>query len=393
MKRVFPILILTILCVHSYAQDGNLRRIEFPETDSLVYLNQKLKEQDLIIYGDRVNGIQYGGDMGRDGTDYFKMNVIDKNKGIQIGRDEKGVFVNVFAVSDSCIVTLYEAKLAASGTSYDKGEEFKVKLVKVANPLKDNAPVGTEVPQNGGINDATFQMRTKIQEDKDSNLGVIMPLILLIMGLLTMLFLVYIYIRLAKLSEEFKRIQSNSSKENILKIFEERDAKVILQKEISDEIDKRAATINANSSKVDISVEDISTALITSAQFIHTLKGLVSSISPQIVSIPVEPLESEPKFIRNDVTFDPSLNCFYPDSLSQHLFDIYNKNGQLYYSLTKDEVIRRTLVSGISYYDGCLKIEENIGFQVIVPVEDGMLNLIGDKYYVDTNNKLRVKIV
>ena len=79
--------------------------------------------------------------------------------------------------------------------------------------------------------------------------------------------------------------------------------------------------------------------------------------------------------------------------MSQHLFDIYKKNGQLYYSLTKDEVIRRTLVSGISYYDGCLKIEENIGFQVIVPVEDGMLNLIGDKYYVDTNNKLRVKIV
>ena len=104
-------------------------------------------------------------------------------------------------------------------------------------------------------------------------------------------------------------------------------------------------------------------------------------------------VEPSSKFLRNDVTFDPSSNSFYPDSLSQHLFDIYEKGGQLYYTLTKDEVIRRTLISGISYYDGCLKIEENTGYQMLVPIEDGKLNLVADRYYVDTNNKLKVKIV
>lgn len=393
MKRIFPIFIFTILCIHCYAQDSNIRRIEFPETDSLVYLNQKLKDQDLKIYGDRVSGIQYGGDVGLDGKDYFKLNVIDKNKGIQIGRDDKGLYVNVTAVSDSCVVTLYKAKLASSGTSYNQGEEFKVRLVKIANPLKGNTHGVNVVPQSGGGNEVTIQTQAKSLEKKGSNLGETMPLVLLIVSILTVLFVLYQHIRLAKLLEEFKRFQSKSSKENILNAFEEREAKVFLQKVISAEIDKRAATLNANSSKVDINIEDISTALLASSQFRQTIQELVSSLSPQIVVTPAEPFESETRFIRNDVTFDPSSNSFYPDSLSQHLFDIYDKNGQLYYSLTKDEVIRRTLVSGISYYGGCLKIEENTGFQVIVPIEDGKLNLIGDKYYVDANNKLKVKIV
>ena len=45
------------------------------------------------------------------------------------------------------------------------------------------------------------------------------------------------------------------------------------------------------------------------------------------------------------------------------------------------------------YYDGCLKIEENTGYQMLVPIEDGKLNLVADRYYVDTNNKLKVKII
>ena len=139
MKRFLPIFICSILCIGLYAQDRNPRRIEFPETDSLVYIHQKLNDSNIKIYGDIVDGTQYGGDVVN-GRDWFKINGVDKNKEIKVARDEKGLFVNVSTVPDSCTVILYTAKPSANGKSFDKGDEFRLTLVKIKNPLKNNTP-------------------------------------------------------------------------------------------------------------------------------------------------------------------------------------------------------------------------------------------------------------
>lgn len=400
MKRFLPIFIFSILCIGLYAQDRNPRRIEVPETDSLVYIHQKLNDSNIKIYGDIVDGTQYGGDVVN-GTDWFKKNVVDKNKEIRVARDEKGLFVNVSTVPDSCTVILYTAKPSASGKSFDKGDEFRLTLVKIKNPLKDNTPYRPVQPESNNV--TTIQSHDVKSPESEGNvvsvksgkLALYMPTFIVVVILVILLFVGYIYFRVARLAAEYKQIQAKVSKEAIISILDRREVKTILQKEIIAELDKRLAQINTQSPQININIDEIKESLVNSLEFRKKLQDIVTSGNQQVApesKVNVEP-EPSSKFLRNDVTFDPSSNSFYPDSLSQHLFDIYEKVGQLYYTLTKDEVIRRTLISGVSYYDGCLKIEENTGYQMLVPIEDGKLNLVADRYYVDTNNKLKVKIV
>lgn len=398
MKRFLPIFICSILCIGLYAQDRNPRRIEFPETDSLVYIHQKLNDSNIKIYGDIVDGTQYGGDVVN-GRDWFKINVVDKNKEIKVARDEKGLFVNVSTVPDSCTVILYTAKPSANGKSFDKGDEFRLTLVKIKNPLKNNTP--NESVQAESNNVTTNQiLDVKSPESKGNKVSVksgklapYMPTFIIAVILVIFLFVGYIYFRVARLAAEYKQIQAKVSKEAIISILDRREVKTILQKEIIAELDKRLAQINTQSPQININIDEIKESLVNSLEFRKKLQDIVTSGNQQVAPVSKVNVEPSSKFLRNDVTFDPSSNSFYPDSLSQHLFDIYEKGGQLYYTLTKDEVIRRTLISGISYYDGCLKIEENTGYQMLVPIEDGKLNLVADRYYVDTNNKLKVKIV
>ena len=392
MKRFLPIFIFSILCIGLYAQDRNPRRIEFPETDSLVYIHQKLNDLNIKIYGDRVDGTQYGGDTVN-GTDWFKKNVIDKNPGITISRDENGLFVNVSKVSDSCSVILYTAKLSANGKSFDKGDEFKLILVRVKNPLKDDLPnVSSQTESNNittnlNVNNKSGESENPETLQKSCKLepymiiGAVIFVILILVG--------YLYFRMLRLTAEYKQVQAKVSKE----AFDRREVKNLIQKEIITELDNRLTQINTQSPQTSINIDEIKESLINSLEFRKKLQDIVSCGTQQVVPISKVNVEPLSRFLRNDVTFDPTTNSFYPDSLSQHLFDIYEKDGQLYYTLTKDEVIRRTLISGISYYDGCLKIEENTGYQMLVPIEDGKVNLVADKYYVDTNNKLKVKIV
>ena len=392
MKRFLPIFIFSILCIGLYAQDRNPRRIEFPETDSLVYIHQKLSDSNIKIYGDRVDGTQYGGDTVN-GTDWFKKNVIDKNPGITISRDENGLFVNVSKVSDSCSVILYTAKLSANGKSFDKGDEFKLILVRVKNPLKDDLPnVSSQTESNNittnlNVNNKSGESENPETLQKSCKLepymiiGAVIFVILILVG--------YLYFRMLRLTAEYKQVQAKVSKE----AFDRREVKNLIQKEIITELDNRLTQINTQSPQTSINIDEIKESLINSLEFRKKLQDIVSCGTQQVVPISKVNVEPLSRFLRNDVTFDPTTNSFYPDSLSQHLFDIYEKDGQLYYTLTKDEVIRRTLISGISYYDGCLKIEENTGYQMLVPIEDGKVNLVADKYYVDTNNKLKVKIV
>ena len=395
MKRFLPIFIFSILCIGLYAQD---RRIEFSETDSLVYIHQKLNDSNFKIYGDIVNGTQYGGDIAN-GIDWFQRNVVEINKEIKVARDANGLFVNVSEVSDSCTVILYTAKLSTIDNSFYKGDEFRLTLVKIKNPLKNNTP--NESVQAESNNVTTNQiLNVKSPESKGNKVSVksgklapYMPTFIIAMILVILLFVGYIYFRVARLASEYKQIQAKVSKEAIISILDKGEAKTILQKEIIAELDKRLAQIKTQSPQISINIDEIKESLVNSLEFRKKLQDIVASGNQQVAPISKVNIEPSSKFLRNDVTFDPSSNSFYPDSLSQHLFDIYENGGQLYYTLTKDEVIRRTLISGISYYDGCLKIEENTGYQMLVSIEDGKLNLVADRYYVDTNNKLKVKIV
>lgn len=388
MKRFLPIFIFSILCIGLYAQDRNPRRIEVPETDSLVYIHQKLNDSNIKIYGDIVDGTQYGGDVVN-GIDWFQKNVVDINKEIKVARDENGLFVNVSTVPDSCTVILYTAKPSARGNSFDKGDKFILTLVKIKNPLRPDPAISN--------NDTTIIVKPEdpVLDVSTVVKGELKPYmrIFIVAVILMILLFVDIYCRVVRLTAEYKQIKTKVSKDAIISIFDRKEVKTILQEVIMAELDKRLAQINTQSPQININIDEIKESLVNSLEFRKKLQDIVTSGNQQVAPVSKVNVEPSSRFLRNDVTFDPSSNSFYPDSLSQHLFDIYEKGGQLYYTLTKDEVIRRTLISGISYYDGCLKIEENTGYQMLVPIEDGKLNLVADRYYVDMNNKLKVKIV
>ena len=346
MKRFLPIFIFSILCIGLYAQDRNPRRIEFPETDSLVYIHQKLNDSNIKIYGDIVDGTQYGGDFVN-GKDWFKINVVDKNKEIKVARDEKGLFVNVSTVPDSCTVILYTAKPSASGKSFDKGDEFRLTLVKIKNPLKNNTPnESVQAESNNVTTNQILNVKSPESEGnkvsvKSGKLAPYMPTFIMAVILVIFLFVGYIYFRVARLAAEYKQIQAKVSKEAIISILDRREVKTILQKEIIAELDKRLAQINTQSPQININIDESKESLVNSLEFRKKLKDIVTSGNQQVAPVSKVSVEPSSKFLRNDVTFDPSSNSFYPDSLSQHLFDIYEKGGQLYYTLTEILAVKK----------------------------------------------------
>ena len=104
--------------------------------------------------------------------------------------------------------------------------------------------------------------------------------------------------------------------------------------------------------------------------------------------------EKEQTIDTDDVRYNQQDNSFSLDQNDQKIFRIYSRNGDFYYTLVNDNEIRQELIGMIQIFEGCITYQTTTGEDKRVePVNDGKLRRDGNKFYVDTNHKLTVKLV
>lgn len=90
------------------------------------------------------------------------------------------------------------------------------------------------------------------------------------------------------------------------------------------------------------------------------------------------------------VHYNPANNSFTVGGTSDHIFRIYSKKGEYYYTIVSDNNIRREIIAALSAFENCITVQSSKSGSMVVPITDGRLLRNGNNYMVDTNHKLIV---
>ena len=407
MKKIISTLYIIFLCMNLHAQEYNINyefeRVQkiciedIPDIDSLI-------ENGIFIYGNDNHGA--------DNQDLFKKNIQGPNSGLKLSRVNLGkIFVEDYC-DGSVLVLRQAAYFKSAGWCPDSKSKITVKFIKKQCPLNLDTVSTREDSYAIAERQASTIEKTSLKHEQDSgayqsnyrdeyNYKVIFWALILVC-IIIIIFLVpkcFKWQNRKKTVEVFNQVLSH---EELLKLFQNEHIHEYLTHVAQETFDKKG------SETVKTEVKDFMSQILASDEFSNQLNDVVEAVFESkkniLLSNPAQvylsPSLNQPvvadrenrHFVTNDVTYDRTDNAFYVDTQSQHLFDIYSCDGKFFYTLSKNRNIRSNLVQGIGYYDKCINIIETLGNELIVPVEDGHLTRVNDRYMVDVSSVLKVKI-
>lgn len=174
-----------------------------------------------------------------------------------------------------------------------------------------------------------------------------------------------------------------------------KDYSELLQK--MDDLSRK--TINNNAPSVSstptMSPDEIKSFIM---QEINQLKTSLSSASSSNQNgYQPSPSEQVKKEISDtdDVKWNQAGRFFTIEPMGKNkIFRIYQQRGEYYYTIVDDDEIRQEIAGMLQSFDWCISYQ-SIGSSAkrIEPVKPGKLRKVGDKFYVDPNNKLLVKFL
>lgn len=391
MKNKVLAIVILLCCLHTIHVFGestdNYKEISRTEdkTEIEVFGDCKniviadIAPNGIKVYGDKDDNVTYGGE----GDNRFNDNQVKPNKaikGIKIDRVNGRVVLSVKFddLSDESEIKIYSAVHKGS-KGYCPDKEFKIVVKK--NNVKD-ADLKEIVKK---LEKDVDQLKENMEgPDKESH-GILPLFIALLVGLLFG-YLLFKQNRkvLEKLSDEFsdlKKIVDNGKKE--------------------DDVhgDSHHTESQEDKMKNSMTDEDIKRFIVEQIKSLQTqfspstLQTTISDNSNMVTVI--NPVKKEEQFIDTDnVKFHLEDNSFTLEQSDQKIFRIYSKGGEFYYTIINDSAVREEFSCMIQIFGGFLNYLSTGGeAKRIEVVSDGKLRKDGNKFYVDTNNKLVVKFV
>lgn len=178
---------------------------------------------------------------------------------------------------------------------------------------------------------------------------------------------------------------NSSQKKNILT---EEDLNKLLSKNLVQCLEKHLTEDNLNrflnSDKGNILINTI-------VEYIKKEQEISSSERDQQPQPPLSPLLT-PAMDTDDVKYNNVDNSFSLGKPDSRIFRIYYKEGNYYYTIIEDLVIRKELAGMLNSFEKCITSQpSNCPADRVEPVKSGKLIKDGNKFYVDVNNKLLVK--
>ena len=327
------------------------------------------------------------------------------------GDSKKTVNIDFKNIKDS--VTLYFYKAEKHGDTYYYGQEFPVIFKK-----RNNLPSGTDQSNTGEmlltideLNRELNDMKNKLENMKrgvKKHNKAMMPVTPVFLTLLALLIIGGIIYRKNKKklkspsgkssasgkeegSRGSLRCDGPSSRDNSSQkknILTEEDLNKLLSKNLVPYLEKHLTEDNLNrflnSDKGNILINTI-------VEYIKKDQEISSSERNQQPQPPLSPLPT-PVMDTDDVKYNNVDNSFSMGKPDSRIFRIYYKEGNYYYTIIEDLVIRKELAGMLNSFEKCITSQpSNCPADRVEPVKSGKLIKDGNKFYVDVNNKLLVK--
>lgn len=371
----------------------------------------------VAVLGDFRKNIDYGGKnlfacymrQKNDGCEGFTLENPNSNK-------PAAVKIDFGKIKDDVTLNFYKAKWKSS-KGYCPGQTFPVIFRK-----KQKSSTGTN-PSNTGEKLLTIEELSRKLNDMENKLDNLErdvkkhnKAMMLIPGLVTLVFLTLLALLViggiiyrknkkklkspsgkssASGKEEGSRgslrcdgpssRDNSSQKKNILT---EEDLNKLLSKNLVPYLEKHLTEDNLNrflnSDKGNILINTI-------VEYIKKDQEISSSERNQQPQPPLSPLPT-PVMDTDDVKYNNVDNSFSLGKPDSRIFRIYYKEGNYYYTIIEDLVIRKELAGMLNSFEKCITSQpSNCPADRVEPVKSGKLIKDGNKFYVDVNNKLLVK--
>lgn len=328
------------------------------------------------IYGDKKNDIQYGGDS-------FDTVYRDKGiPGVKILHENGCILLEI--TYDSLSKGTNEIKLCKA---INKGDSLNPNYCpdKDGNEIKYDILISIEKENILDFSGSVSGLDCDTIEGGDDNRNggeeekASYPKWLLLLGALALLLLLLCYF-LFKPNKRIKKLEADF---------------LNLQDEV-----KSLKNNQQNTQYTRLKDRELPDTMTTEA--IQTfVASQIQSLKDQLISTPNPPDPSQkprpeplvsPVLDTDKVKYHPDSNFFSIEEVDNPIFRIYSRGNDFFYTIVDDSATRQELVGIISTYAGCVTLQTTEGeASRIEPVSSGRLYKDGNRYLVDTNNKLIVR--
>ncbi len=377
-KVLFLWALLCTLCINNTLRAGNNDPYNIELKDSLwckitVKKDCKVYVHNLglidAIYGDKKNDIQYGGDS-------FDTVYRDKGiPGVKILHENGCILLEI--TYDSLSNEINEIKLCKA---INKGDNLNPNYCpdKDGNEIKYDILISIEkeiIPEYNGSDSETRKDNLFINDENEE--GIIenntFPKWSIALGALLLLLLCYF---LFKPNKKIKKLEAD-----FLNLQDEVKSLKNIQK------NTQYTRLEDRKLPDTMTKEEIQKFVVSQIQ---SLKE--KPIAPPNPPGPGQGPEVPPVLDTDKVKYHPDSNSFSIEEVDNPIFRIYSRGNDFFYTIVDDSATRQELVGIISTYAGCVTLQTTEGeASRIEPVSPGRLYKDGNRYSVDTNNKLIVR--
>lgn len=335
-------------------------------------------------------------------------------KGISFKRNQQDsvatVVIDFAQINGETSLTFYQAistekrdtihKTTITDWSPDKSKTFHVTIVK-SQPISDeagnsetslrkNQPAHSTSEINdikevlNSLNDEVDELKNKGDQGKDV-FNVLPLLITLFVGLIIGYFL-YKQNRkdlkeLSKECSDLRKTVDNWEKNNNVQVV------------------PHQTTLQKNKGKYSMTDDDIKRFIVEQIKSLQPQYGVLTN-QPVVATNPVPEFvttldKKEEKTTNTDnVKYHQDDNFFSLEQTDIKIFRIYSHDEKYYYTIVDDSAVREELIGMLQMFEGCITYQTTASVaKRVEPVSDGQLRKDGNKFYVDTNNKLVVRFI
>lgn len=448
MKKYVLILLVGLLCcqLRGFAEgtisptDSTTIYID-PSDTSIIYVRYHFK--DICLYGDIADTVQfypddkgalkamryvrYGGD--GDGNDY------DQIKGKKVNRFfgaierlntttfkyiayDKDLGINLISCNlpDSCSLYFYGAKyVPEKGQEWclDKDHIYKLTVVKKTQNSCD---------ENGdGDNNKDYGFWGSLLQNSEpifslGDFDITLPILLgyiavLVFSVAVICLFVLTFVCINKLSKKINRLsadvrangqETGISSEDIYKVITGSDVQRYIQEIVAKSVEDYIKSGKPVSEHPVVEIkDDILTQVkseiqtIIAGQIENYLQNRQSVSEQPAVEKPSQISEiKQPEFRTTKVQYYPDSNSFIISENSQNeIFELYSENGEYYYTIVNDPVLRKEMLGILPSYRQCIEIrQDSPTISDVEVIRDGKLIKNGDVYNIDSGCVLQLSL-
>lgn len=373
--------------------------------------------KDCELYGDKINQFNYYGG-GERGRFVDKMRTLNPDTYTYISRNQTdGIVLNLkldnFNPKDTLVFSFCKRTfLSTQGWCPDDTFIYQLIAIKKTTP---NVPIVPEV-ETGIKGDCGFDLESTVF--KLGNLNITWLILLKCVAVLAIVFavaviclFVLIFVRINTLSKKIDRSstdvrtnghESGISSIDINKVITGSDIQRYIQEIVPKSIEyyiqsrKPVSEYSVAEIKEDILTQvksEIQT--IIAGQIEDCLQNRQSVSEQPAVEKPSQISEiKQPEFRTTKVQYYPDSNSFIISENSQNeIFELYSENGEYYYTIVNDPVLRKEMLGILPSYRQCIEIrQDSPTISDVEVIRDGRLIKNGDVYNIDPGCVLQLSL-